>query len=69
MKQRIRQRTPFPTTNEALHIAIHEELDAITSEELSSLVNSLPTRVREVYIILFLLSSRLRALSAYYLNY
>ena len=69
MKQRIRHRTPFPTTNEAFHIAIHEESDAITSEELSSLVNSLPTRVREVHMILFLLSTRLRALSAYYLNY
>jgi len=53
MKQRIRQRTPFCTTNEALRIAIHEEWDAITSEELSSLVNSLPTCVREVCIILF----------------
>ena len=66
MKQRIRQRTPFPTTNEALRIAIHEEWDAITSEELSSLVNSLPTRVREVCILIYSTSTRVQVLSTHY---
>lgn len=48
MKQRIRKRNPFPATMESLKIAIQEEWDFITPEELTSLVNSIPTRVREV---------------------
>jgi transposase len=35
-------------TNVALRIAIQEEWDAITSEEIASLVNSLPERVEAV---------------------
>ena len=48
IKQRIRRRRPFPTTNEALRIAIQEEWDATTPDELGELVNSVSTRVREV---------------------
>jgi len=48
MKQCIRQHKPFSTTNPALQVAIQEELNAITSEELIALVDSVPTRVREV---------------------
>ena len=48
MKQRIRKRNPFPATMESLKIAIQEKRDFITPEELPSLVNSIPTRVREV---------------------
>ena len=55
MKQRIRQRTPFPTTNEALRVAIQEEWNAITSDELIALVDSVPTRVREVLFFFFTL--------------
>jgi len=48
MKQRIRKRNPFLTTMETLKVAIQEEWDLITPEELTSLVDSIPTRVREV---------------------
>jgi len=48
LKQRIRHHNPFPTTNEALHTAIEEEWAAITPDELEALVDSLPTRLREV---------------------
>lgn len=48
MKQQIRKRNPFPTTMENLKVAIQEEWDLITPEELTSLVDSIPTRVREV---------------------
>jgi len=48
MKQHIRQRSPFPTNNQALRVAIQEEWNAITSAELIALVDSVPTRVREV---------------------
>lgn len=47
IKQRIRQCQLFPTTNESLRIAIQEEWDATTAEELRELVQSVPTRVRE----------------------
>lgn len=48
MKDRIYCRVPRPTTNIALHIAIQEEWDAITSEEIASLVNSMPERIQAV---------------------
>ena len=48
IKQRIRLRNPFPTTNEALRTAIEEEWAAITPDELEALVDTIPTRLREV---------------------
>lgn len=48
MKQRINHRIPRPTTNLALQIAIQEEWDAITSEEIASLVDSMPARIAAV---------------------
>jgi len=48
IKQGIRRLRPFPTTNEALRVAIQEEWDATTPEELGELVNAVSTCVREV---------------------
>ena len=48
INDRIQKRNPFPTTNESLHQAIQEEWDAISPEELESLVESVPTRLHEV---------------------
>lgn len=48
IKDHIRKRNPFPTTNEDLRLAIQEEWDAISPEKLESLVHSVSTGVREV---------------------
>lgn len=48
LKQHIRRRNPFPTTNTALRAAIEEEWAAITADELEALVDTVPTRLREV---------------------
>ena len=52
MKDRIYRRSPRPTKNSALLIAIQEEWDAITDEEIAALTSSLPARtaaVRDVH--------------------
>ena len=48
MKQRVRQQEPFPTTNQTLRFTIQKEWSAVTQGELSDLVDTVPTRVREV---------------------
>ena len=65
LKQRIRSRNPFPTTNAALRTAIEEEWAAITPDELEALVDSLPTRLREVRICFSLLFSIVLTTSFY----
>jgi hypothetical protein len=52
MKDRIGCRVPRCTTNASLRIAIQEEWDAISPEEISSLVNSMPERVEAVRHVL-----------------
>lgn len=47
-KQQIRKRNPFPAIMGTLKVAIQEEWNSITPEELTSLVDSIPTCVREV---------------------
>jgi len=51
IKDRIRKRNPFPTTNDTLRTAITEEWHSISPDELGSLVDSVPTRLREVWTI------------------
>jgi len=48
MKDRIYRRSPRPTTNPSLRIAIQEEWDAITEEEITALTSSLPARTAAV---------------------
>ena len=51
MKDRIHRRSPRPTTNILLRQAIQEEWDAITSEEIASLIASMPSRVEAVQAV------------------
>ena len=55
LKQRIRCRNRFPTTNTALRTAIEEEWAAITPYELEALADSVSTRPREVSTFRFFL--------------
>ena len=48
MKQRIYHRSPRPTTNVLLRIAIQEEWNAITGEEIADLTASMPARTAAV---------------------
>ena len=48
MKDRIYRRSSRPTTNPLLRIAIQEEWDAITDEEITNLTSSLPARTAAV---------------------
>ena len=48
MKDRIHRRSPRPTTNALLQLAIREEWDAISPEEISNLTSSLPARISAV---------------------
>lgn len=51
MKDRIGRRIPRQTTNVLLQVAIQEEWDAITSEEIAAMVNSIPDRVAAVMTV------------------
>lgn len=48
MKDRIGRRIPRCTTNLTLRAAIQEEWDAISSDEIASMVDSMPERVKAV---------------------
>lgn len=48
MKQRIWKRHPYLATMETLNVMIQEEWDLIIPEELTTLVDSIPTPVCEV---------------------
>ncbi|KAI5850546.1 hypothetical protein DFP73DRAFT_615679, partial [Morchella snyderi] len=48
MKDRIGHRVPRPTTNSSLRVAVQGEWDTITSEQIASLVDSMPERVAAV---------------------
>lgn len=52
MKDRIGRRIPRPTTNILLRVAIQEEWDAITNEEIAAMVDSMPQRVAAVMTVL-----------------
>ena len=65
MKQWIIKRNPFSAMMETLKVAIQEEWDSITPEELTSLVDSIPTRVREVSSSHFLARKSLLLLACY----
>lgn len=51
MKDRIGRRVPRPTTNVLLRAAIQEEWDAITSDEISSMIDSMPDRIAAVMAV------------------
>ena len=53
LKQRIRRRNPFRTTNITLCTAIEEQWAAITPDELEALVVTIPTCLREVRLLFF----------------
>lgn len=51
MKDRIGHHVPRPTTNALLRVAIQEEWDAITSDEIGSMVDLMPDRIAAVMTV------------------